>query len=357
MRIQAFASGLIGAVALAATWAPTHAHACTCDPSPIYEFHTDPKDGATDVPVNFAPVLMGVFVPGSVTVEDELGQTVDVTVNEGPAPGGCPATWAEIIPKQPWGVRTTYTVRVKAKYPTAGLGKDNYVFVTGADSLPDPDLAAPKSRVSMLTGFPPDGAACTAFTTKTCVNVEGQTEDKRDIEVIVRRGDTLLMRSLMWTNDSDFAFDEQPDRLELRRRSPTGKRSNAVILSGEDLPARKLSNPSGGWSTWPQCKGGVFNEQRSSTSQGNADLPKPDTSLAGTGGSQPSAAPDEEDESATGDAPSNDDASSKDDAPSSRREYGCAAVPAAPSAGTPFALLVAIAAGTVVRRRRAAKRG
>jgi MYXO-CTERM domain-containing protein len=303
---------------------------------------------------------MGAFVPGSITVEDGSGQPVDVTVHEGPAPG-CPVTWAEIIPKQPWSNGTTYIVRVKPMYPTAGVGKDNLRFVAGAASLPDPELAAPKSHVSMLTGFPPDGAACVAFTTKTCVNVEGQTEDKRDIEVIVRRGDKMLMRSLMWANDSDFGFAEEPDCLELRRRAKTGKRSPPVILCGKDLPSKKLANPSGNWSTWPVCKDGAFEEQSSATSQGNPDLPKPDTSAAGMGDSQPPAAggddPQADDDSPNDDGShADDDSRAGDNRSSDHREYGCSAASTRAGTRAPLAMLAAIAAGAVVRRRRAAKR-
>jgi hypothetical protein len=289
---------------------------------------------------------MGSFVPGSVTVEDARGQTVDVTVNEGPSPG-CPGTWAEIIPKQPWAPRTTYVVRVQPMYPDAGIGKDNYRFVTGVDSLEDSELAVPKTRASLLTGLPDTGAACTAFSLKTCINVEGQTEDQRDVEVIVRRGDRIMLRTLMWVNDMDFGFAERPDCLELRRRSPTGKRSKPVMLCGKDLPATALKNTGGDWSTWPACKDGAFKQQ---TSPGTSELPAPHVSAAGTGASPPSAAGGEDDSA------SDDDSHSEDDPASSHREYGCAAIPRVPGTRAPIAMLAAIAAGAAVRRRRAAKR-
>jgi hypothetical protein len=347
MRIQTLAKGLLAAAALATAWPPARAHACTCDPSPFYASFTEPKDGAKDVPLNFAPVLMGAFVPGSVTVEDGLAQKVDITVNEGPA-AGCPGTWAEIVPKQPWAPSTTYTIRVKPMHPDSGLGKDSSTFVTGVASLPEPDLPLPKTRASLLTGLPGDGAACASFNLKTCINVEGQTEERRDVELIVRRGDRVMLRTLMWANDMDFGFIERPDCLELRRRSPTGQRSKPVTLCGDDLPATKLANPSARWDAWPRCENGRFVEQRAS--QSTSDVPRPDASPAGTGGSQPTSAPDDAESS------SDQAARSDDDSSPAHREYGCAAVSTTPRTRAPVAMLVAVAAGAVVRSRRRAKR-
>src|SRR5262249_23591640 len=137
LRLRFFAWSVFTAIVVAASM-PAQTRACTCDFSAIDRFESMPRPGATDVPLNFAPVIEGAFVPGSITVEDEGGEPVDVTINEGP-PAGCSRAWAEIIPKHAWRARATYTIRVAAMLPDEWTANPDpsLTFVTGVDVLPD----------------------------------------------------------------------------------------------------------------------------------------------------------------------------------------------------------------------------
>jgi hypothetical protein len=353
MRIREFASGLLGVLAVAAACSPSQARACSCSPSPLFKFNADPKDGATDVPLNKALVIEGAFKLGSVTVEDSVGQRVeDLTINESTNPG-CGGTWAEIIPNQPWRPRTTYIIRVQAVHLSeASPEASSLTFVAGVDSLPEPELTVPKGRASILTGLP-EPAACGPVKATTCINVEGQTEARRDVEIIARRGDRVLLRTLMPINDANFGFDEVPDCLELRRRSPTGKRSKPLMLCGDDLLATKYLEQSTNWADWPTCENGRYSKARTSAPGGNdSDLPKPSSGPAdepGTGSDAAGAPP-----SAAGHTAGS---RADDSAEPSHREYGCAATTPRKCANTGAGWLVlAMLAMSAFVRRRASRR-
>lgn len=338
MRILGFTSVFAAVVAAASAWHPARAHACSCLASPIYKHSADPRDGATNVPVNFAPVIEGSFEPGSITVEDELGQRVDVTIHEGHAAGGCPGTWAEIIPQQPWSVHTAYIIRVKPRSPAQSTADDSQLrFVTGSDSLPESELAVPEARLSTLTDLP-DLGSCGPIKAKTCLNVEGQTEERRDVEVIARRGDELLLRTLLPINDADYGFAELPDCLELRRRSPTGARSKPLMLCGDELHVKKYEQR-GNKPDWPRCEDGTFTPE-AGPEDGDRPSGEPlDTSSSGAAGSPPSAA--------DGDEPNTDGPAAPN-----HHAYGCSAMQGRPGTAGPLAWIVAALFFRAVRRRK-----
>jgi hypothetical protein len=86
------------AVAVTALVAPSRAAACSCLADPIYR--SDPSDGESDVALNHAIFIEGVFVSSSIRLEDESGNPVEFDLNAGPSPG-CLASSADVLPKAP----------------------------------------------------------------------------------------------------------------------------------------------------------------------------------------------------------------------------------------------------------------
>lgn len=307
---------LAGAVALAVAWNPARAHACSCSLQAIFP---PPEDELRDLPLNAAPIIQGVFTPGSLTIQDEFGEAPDVTINEGPlADAGCTGTWVEIIPNEGWKPRPTYIVRVSPAYawPNGTLGS-SVTFVTGADFLPEPELKRPKARIAIIDHV---SEFCGAVHTLGCLSVEGKTSEQPDLELIVRRGDSIRMRRLIVSGDVTVELFALPDCLELRQRAPTGKRSEPLVLCGDELNVRDLRSG--------EAEGGSF------VCKNAAHAFKPTTlvdlgSQAGAAGSQPSAAD-----------------AGVDDA--RHQEWGCSAVSGGPR--HPYGALPLLLVARLVRR-------
>jgi hypothetical protein len=221
------ALALVGAVAL-----PARAGACSCSITPIYR--SDPEDGALDVPLNAALLVLGAFPVESLTLEDEDGQPVEFTLHAGPTPS-CPGTSADLVPKHPLKSGTTYVLEVQPLYPSSG-GPSSVRFTTGTTSLPDEEPEPPTASASVFLDVPPDGISCGGGTVLAFIDVP----DWEDVEVVARRGDTVLLHWMLNAGDGAFELEEVPDCLEFRRRAPTGRRSTPVVLCGDALAERPL---------------------------------------------------------------------------------------------------------------------
>ena len=237
-------------------WAPARALACTCLPKPIHR--SSPKADAVDVALNQALALEGVFVPGSITLEDANGASVEFLLNEGPWPG-CQGVSADVLPKAPLKPNTRYVLRVKPRYPDA-LSKseapDSISFTTGTKSLPDDQaLAPPTGTASVLRNGPP--TMCGGQTVFMCLGID----DPTDVELIIRRGDEILLRTTtLVLNDGLYATDQVPDCVELRRRSGTGRRSEPLEICGDALGIR-AHRDSDSVQQVVQCRGGVIGRE------------------------------------------------------------------------------------------------
>lgn len=243
-------------VAAAALLSPERAAACSCTPDPFVE--TDPVEGERDVPLNQAISLDGVFRQDSVQLEDEAGNPVEFALNAGRWPG-CEGTSAELIPRAPLAPNTRYVVRVEPLYPNAlGPSESNLLtFTTGTKLLPETTPEPPRAIASVVFDGPP--ALCgPGHRVYACLGIE----DAKDVELIIRRGDEILLRTTTLVQDDGmYAIEGVPDCVELRRRSPTGKRSTPHAICGDALKAQKWGSGESQLS-FPQCKSGVIGSSK-----------------------------------------------------------------------------------------------
>jgi hypothetical protein len=216
---------------------PARARACTCSGSPIYR--SDPEDGAQDVPLNAALLVLGAFPVESLTLEDEDGQAVEFTLHAGPTPS-CAGTSADLVPMQPLKPGTTYVLEVEPLYPSSGEPSSTR-FTTGTAWLPDLEPEPPTASASVFLDVPPDGFSCGDGTVRAFIDVP----DWEGVEVIARRGDTVLLHWMLLAGEGGFKLESAPDCLEFRRRAPNGRRSAPVALCGDALAERPFPGAGG----------------------------------------------------------------------------------------------------------------
>jgi hypothetical protein len=232
----------------------------------------DPPDGATDVPLNLAPVVHGNFHAGTIRLEHASGEPVEVTINEGPSV--CGVVWAEVIPKRPLEPMTQYVIRVASQDPEFDRPDDASIrFVTGVNLLPEQDLPTPKVHATTVQGMSFENG-CWPTNVMTCLNLDDPPEDRFDVEVIARHDGKMLVRWLTPIKDATYSFAVLPDCFELRSRSRTGKRSEPLMLCGDALDVRPKTQ------VFPVCKNGVFKEtpgfgSESDAGTDEAELPRP----------------------------------------------------------------------------------
>ncbi|HEY6877908.1 MAG TPA: Ig-like domain-containing protein [Polyangiales bacterium] len=207
------------------------ADACSCVTRPIDR--STPTDGATGVALNQAIAIDGSFRTSSVRLEDEQGEPVAFALNAGPGPG-CPSISADVVPLAPLKPNTRYVLHVESDSDYPPERKGELHFTTGTEMLPDLPLATPHVDVSVVRDAP-EAMCGLPHTVFACVGVE----QADDLELIMRRGDEILLRTTTLVQDSgQYSLSAVPDCVELRRRSPTGKRSAPHSICGDALQVR-----------------------------------------------------------------------------------------------------------------------
>jgi hypothetical protein len=220
---------LVSCIALSGAYSmPSRAWACTCSPAAIHS--AEPADGAEGVPLNRALLVMGAFARDSISLRDAEGRPVPFALTAGPT-AGCDGISAELVPEQPLRPNTEYVVSVDGIYPNADEGKNTLSFTTGTALLPDEEPQVPQGAASVLLNSP--APLCGSGSVRACVGVS----DYRDVELIARRGERVLLHWLMGADAGEFALVEQPDCIELRRRTATGRRSAPLKICGDALQA------------------------------------------------------------------------------------------------------------------------
>ena len=261
--------------AVAALVSPRRVAACTCVATPIYR--SDPADGATDVALNQAIMIEGVFKPTGIQLEDDAGHPVAFELNAGPWPG-CAGTSADVIPKAPLAPNKRYTIRVVPIYPEAEPHEaSSRSFTTGTTMLPDVELQAPHGSAAVVFDGP-EAMCGNAVTAYTCLD----TDVTNNLELILRRGQEVLMRTTTLVQDDGlYGVQQAPDCVELRRRARTGKRSAPLLVCGDALNARPwiASDSKQGV---VQCRDGVIGGGSTERDTAESREPPPETSLAGS---------------------------------------------------------------------------
>jgi hypothetical protein len=263
--MRAWAVLLVTMGASAASVSPVRA--CSCVITALYQ--SDPANGATGVPLNQALAIEGVFAPSSVRLQNERGEAVPFELNAGPWPA-CEGTSADVIPREPLQPNTRYTLRVDALYPDAyepPQATATLEFRTGTTSLPEISLAVPSLSATVVRDGPP--AMCGTGTHTVCIG----TSDSAGTELIMRRGSTVLLRTTTLVRDSgSYALAEIPDCIELRRRAPTGKRSEPFRLCGDDLRVQGWTKDDNDEFDWPRCESGETPSSRNSKADDGCTL-------------------------------------------------------------------------------------
>lgn len=241
----------------AAMCMPATAHACTCSPEVFYK--TAPVDGMSGVPLDFAPLIEGAFDPSSFSFEDEHGAMVEFALEHSPGVQCMPA-WAELRPKNLLAPETNYTIRVAALHPAAlSTAEPSGVlrFKTGGVLVPKRSLEVPQfERASVVRGAPDCGGVPTVM---MCIGGLAE-EEPHDLELIARRGDTILLRSTsLIRDDGTYGVPAVPDCIELRRRAGDGRRSEPKRICGQALSISEWpeSVPESEWAT---CHDGVISQ-------------------------------------------------------------------------------------------------
>lgn len=227
------------------------ARACSYVPIALYQ--SDPRQGATGVPLNQALAIEGAFIASSVRLENERGEAVPFELNAGPWPG-FEGTSADVIPREPLQPNTRYRLRVDAMFPDAEAPLQptaTLEFTTGTTSLPEVTLSVPTLKATVVRDNPPP--MCGTGNQLACIG----TADTAGVELIMRRGDTVLLRTTTLVSDSGtYALPEVPDCIELRRRAPTGKRSEPFKLCGDALRVHAWTEEDNGEFGFLDCMSG-----------------------------------------------------------------------------------------------------
>jgi hypothetical protein len=115
-----------------------------------------------------------------------------------------------------------------------------------------------------------------------------------DVEVVAKQGDTTVMRWFMNSGDGTFDFSSEPDCLEFRRRGPTGQRSPALRICGEDLRTRQFRASDADEYGWISCHDGVIGKPAAAVGgrrptadepDAGSEMAEPEPSGADAGGS------------------------------------------------------------------------
>ncbi|MEY4514799.1 MAG: hypothetical protein RLZZ450_6921 [Pseudomonadota bacterium] len=284
------------------------------------------------VALNAALELMGVFELGSIAVSGPAGQAVEFTVNAGPTPT-CPGTSASVVPKQPLLPNTKYVVKVRTL--TSEPGPTSFVFTTGTASLPDEVPAAPTGAASVVFDVAPDGQSCGDGTNYACVGVDLWD----NVEVLAKKGDETLLRWVLKANDGLFSLRQQPDCIELRRLSATGRRSDPLKICGDALKPRAYTTSDRDSNQWIQCTNGVVGPPVATSTNARADAGATSRVDAGTPQTE---------------VPTSTQANNAA-APEPSSKSGCAIAPTAQKgASTPLLVSITMLLAAAKRRRRPA---
>ena len=119
-------------------------------------------------------------------------------------------------------------------YPEPNPEASTRSFTTGTTMLPEVELERPRGSAAVVFDGP-EAMCGVAITAYTCLD----TDATNDLELILRRGQQVLMRTTTLVQDDGlYGVKQPPDCVELRRRARTGKRSAPLLICGDALSAR-----------------------------------------------------------------------------------------------------------------------
>jgi hypothetical protein len=217
--------GIAGLAALA----PARAHACSCAPEPILS--SRPVDGATAVPIDIAPLIVGPFDPDTVTFEREDGTPVAFELRVGKAEDLCSGSNGELVPSAALEPDTVYVIRAE-RFDEEMLASTVRIR-TGQELVPELPLQAPRVEASFIRGNPILDSC--GGEVRGCLALAGAEH----FELTVKQAEQELVRTFVSGSAAQiYSLLVEPDCIEVRARDLAGRRSAATILCGDELHVR-----------------------------------------------------------------------------------------------------------------------
>lgn len=220
-------------VSAAAASAPTPTSACSCIAAAIN--WSQPAAGERDVPLDFAPLIAGLYDPDSLVLERSDGTAVSFQLRLAKEAHLC-GRLAELLLSQPLEPDTDYRLR-------GSMGDEESVieFTTGqrsVEAIPlDPPIAS-----AVVMPFPPN--VVTMFDCGQAPRACVAFEDDRDLEIIAsvagQEVDWVLTQYLSASHDEGYVPitagpNVIPDCVEVRVRDEAGRRSAPSVFCGKAL--------------------------------------------------------------------------------------------------------------------------
>jgi hypothetical protein len=165
------------------------------------------------------------------------------------APVACGGSSGEIVPAADLEPDTSYVIRAASDEQESSAVR----FSTGSDRAPVRTLTPPRVVASFIEGNPlPDSCAAGTY---GCIDVQ----NAEHFELILRRDGVEVVRWLAAGPIVADALELPPECLEARARDVTGRRSEASVLCGDELPVRpaRLSDFE---DYAPRCEHGVIGD-------------------------------------------------------------------------------------------------
>lgn len=330
MRVRSWVVVVSLASASAAYW-PARSYACSCAAGGVT---TNLGTSESGVPRNRAIVLNGFFDPDTIALANLSGRPHAFERRAWQAQGPCGGSFtAEVIPTPALDPDTHYELRVMPR-PSAGnpgvSGAPIVVrFSTGAELLPDPELARPNGRLALVKPSPNMSTSCGPYAATGCLTVD----DPTDVELVLRDGDQIFSVLKSLQEYQPLILWKMPTCIDLQRRAPTGRRSPPLTFCGADLKLLTGSQAT--------CNADFFGGVRPNDSEPEAAAPP--QAAGASGGTRPPP-------SHSGDADSQPMAA---DPEAAHHEYGCTALARsnAPRGGLTAFVLIALVALSRLRRR------
>lgn len=217
------------------------AHACSCGANGEIAV-SQPANGATDVPTNFAPYVTANVADwpaagaqtDSVVLLDEAGNVVPADRRTFVANALICTAQIEWIPSEPLKPNHTYTIVVQQRGPDGGVDSvtqrddapiDSISFTTGSTAMVIPAPTPPEILTSLF--HTANASTCDISSYQGCVT----TREPQTLEVITS-GSSGVTASALVEQRAPLYFPEDSEEkcLEVRARDFSGRRSDPTEL-------------------------------------------------------------------------------------------------------------------------------
>jgi len=302
-----------------------------------------PTSGASDVPIDVAPIIRGHGDPNSLRWETRAGEPVPFDVKLGPSADFTEETTAELVPRGPLRPNTAYVIHARlASEFRSEEGEERLEFTTGVGTA-DADFSRPPALAATVLKTAP--SQCTSHTTAGCIFAgDGQ----HLLEILDARGNALVRDVVA---GDVLTYVTEPSCIRVSTRSASGRLSAATQLCGAELELGRANDELDG--THP-CRGGGFHPAGPTTRKPAAAMA--DASVTPDAGTATSSVFDADLSSATAAEASTEEAATAAEASTEEQESGCTLASGRSASGAMAPLWLLLAASLLASRARASSR-